>query len=190
MSKKYISTCTIQSVVLENVKDYKDIGLDISTLMRVLLAIPKPIFYGEDFEEAVLNVKVVPASVVLLAEVFDESHIKNIVSLTVNNDIVFEDKHDIDNDLPLMLEAIEDLDIDRLDSAVIVMESIVHHDVYTYTVNISKLEDDSVEFSLDVVDPNTENDGDYEEEAFQNEIELLKNNLEKKGIKIKEESFS
>lgn len=190
MRKKFICTLQIDKGILDKVKEYKDIEGNLSGLKRVFLAIPDVILNGEAFEEAILNVKVVAASVKLLSDIFEKSGIDNVVSLNINGDIVFEDKNGNDNDLPLMLEAVKNSDIKQLDIATLIMESQVLHDDYIYTVDILRKDDDSVEVTIVVVDENTANDSSTEEDDFNSEIELLLKNINDSGVLITRQKFS
>ena len=124
------------------------------------------------------------ASVMLLNDILSRLNITNAVSLIINEKVIFEDLHGIDDDLSEMIEKAEKISIDRLESATIVMESHIYDLHFTYEFTISKESDESVTIIISV-NADVEEQGGSDKESFEEEVDCLIDICKDFGIKFK-----
>ena len=123
------------------------------------------------------------ASVMLLGKILDDLYITNAVKLSVNGNVVFEDLHDNDHDLPQMIDAIEKAEITKLESAEITMENHIDDMHVIYMFSVLKNEDGSAKIILDMT-ATVEEQGGSDSQAFYDDVDVLVTKLENANIEF------
>lgn len=158
-------------------KQRVDLEPTISSMFKVLY---RKLTSNPTDDELYTNTSTV-ASVMLLGEVLSKLNIDNAVLLLVNGNSIFEDLHNKDNDLNIMIDAIENAEILKLDFAEITMEKHIEDLYIVYEFSILKNSDDSVKLEIKV-NGEVEEQGDSDEQSFVYEVDLLISKLGESGI--------
>jgi hypothetical protein len=158
-------------------KQRVDLEPTISSMFKVLY---RKLTSNPTDDELYTNTSTV-ASVMLLGEVLSKLNIDNAVLLLVNGNSIFEDLHNKDNDLNIMIDAIENAEIPKLDFAEITMEKHIEDLYIVYEFSILKNSDDSVKLEIKV-NGEVEEQGDSDEQSFVYEVDLLISKLGESGI--------